>query len=271
MKTTIQTIARLIAAATLGGAFLLGTQGCSVKEDRRPCPCYINLAFPDRAEDDTKPVGVLGWSGGELIRETIIPSEHQPYWVKTVRKGMVTLSAWEGADNARVTGQYVLIPPGFQCDSLYSWHQDVDATGESVYADARLIKQFCRVTVDLKRNEQVMRDFSFLAEGNTCGYDLLSFDAMPGIYRYEPKHVEGESTVSFLIPRQLDESLALSVWFEGDFIATYPLGMYIARMGYDWKAEELGDITVVIDLILGYINIEVAGWEEGAVYQFIEQ
>lgn len=249
-------------------ALLLGA--CTVKEDREPCPCYLNVSFRDR-EHITSEVGILGWDATEVFRAGIDIADHDPYWVKAVRKGTFRLAVYTGAAGTLPADHYAVIPPGSQSDSLYAFHAEVDATGEMAFADVVLRKQFCTVHLDLRKSAEQMRDFRFLVEGGTCGFDLLSFEAVPGIFRHEPSARPGERVVNFRIPRQADESMTVTAWYGGLDAGTFPLGSYIARTGYNWSAEELQDIYVVIDLALGQVTVSVDDWEDGTVFTFIEQ
>ena len=116
-----------------------------------------------------------------------------------------------------------------------------------------------------------MRRFAFLVEGGTCGFDLHTFTPVPGGFRWEGRAAEGERIVRFRIPRQSDDSLSLSLRHDGAPAGSYPLGEYIARLGYDWHAEELQDIYVTIDQVLGLVTVSVSDWEDGAVFHLVEQ
>ena len=116
-----------------------------------------------------------------------------------------------------------------------------------------------------------MRRFGFLVEGGTCGFDLHTFAPVPGGFRWEGRTAEGERIVRFRIPRQSDDSLSLSLRHDGAPAGSYPLGEYIARLGYDWNAEELQDIYVTIDQVLGLVTVSVSDWEDGAVFHLVEQ
>ena len=37
------------------------------------------------------------------------------------------------------------------------------------------------------------------------------------------------------------------------------------------STEELQDIYVTVDLVLGLVTVSVSGWEDGAVFHLIEQ
>ncbi len=268
------------AAALLGGS--LGA--CSVKEDRELCPCYLNVSFTEGDRETVlDEVGLIGWREAGLFRDSILIRDYDPYWVKAVRKGMVRLGAWRGVDLASARDHFVTISTGRQCDSLYAYHEEVDCTGEEAYAEVEFQKQFCTVYVSIRKSEAEMRDFSFLVEGNTCGFDLLDFQPVPGTFRYEPSGEDVSDVVTFRIPRQSDDSMAFPVWHrnageEGSLaggawqrLGVFPLGKYIVRTGYDWKADVLQDVYVVIDLVLGHVVISVDGWEDGVVFHYVEQ
>ena len=241
---------------------------CTVKEDRIPCPCYLNVSFADRGSI-RHPVTLLGWAGNEVFRETINVEEHEPYWVKAVEKGTLTLSAVTGNNTSRVLGHTVTIPSGSQADSLYAFHEDVDCTGEMAYAEVKLHKQFATVRVDINQSASQMKQFRFNVEGNSCGFDLLDYSPVEGPYRFSPEATS--RTVDFRIPRQADSEMTFEIVHNGERIGIFPLGKYIERTGYNWNAEDLQDIFITIDLVIGQIIISVEGWEEGVVIKLIEQ
>ena len=163
------------------------------------------------------------------------------------------------------------IPPGYEADSLYAWAGEVDATGDLAYASVTFRKQFATVFLDIRKSADVVRNCRFLVEGNSCGFDLLDFSPVEGPFRCEPVPREGESIVTFRVPRQGDNSLAVTIRPEESVPARFPLGEYIDRLGYNWKTEELQDIYVAIDLARGLVDVRVADWEEGTTFPLIEQ
>lgn len=249
--------------------------GCSVKEDRADCPCYLNVSFKDsdRVGDI---VGLLGWKELQEFRESVDVSSVEGYWVKPVHRGQLILSVFSGLANAGNESHYAVIPLGSQCDSLYAFHEGVDASGEQAFAEVSLHKQFCTVHLDIMKSAAQMQDYRFVIEGNTCGFDLLDFSPVAGAFRFEPKAAIGERVMSFRIPRQVDDSLELGIWFKDgtgymENAGTFPLGKYIVRQGYNWDAVDLQDIYVKIDVVISRVVISVDGWEDGMVFELIEQ
>jgi hypothetical protein len=139
------------------------------------------------------------------------------------------------------------------------------------YASVTFRKQFATVFLDIRKSADVVRNCRFLVEGNSCGFDLLDFSPVEGPFRCEPAPREGESIVTFRVPRQGDNSLAVTIRPEESVPARFPLGEYIDRLDYNWKTEELQDIYVAIDLARGLVDVQVADWEEGTTFPLIEQ
>ena len=266
---------RLLIPACL--ALLAAGTACSVKEDRGPCPCYLQVSFtePDAAGE----AELLGWRDDRLFRDRIRIEEAHPAWTKPVSKGMLTLSACTGFREAFAEGHQLRIPPGSEADSLYAWFGEVDATGDLAYAQVTFRKQFATVFLDIRKSADVVRSCRFLVEGNSCGFDLLDFSPVEGKFRCEPVPESGSSTgrgtgdgtiVTFRVPRQADTGLMVTIHPDGSLPARFPLGEYIDRLGYNWKTEELQDIYVSIDLARGLADVRVADWEEGAKFPLVE-
>ena len=250
-------------------ALLVAGTACSVKEDRGPCPCYLQVSFAD--PDAAGEAELLGWRDDRLFRERVRIEDARPAWTKPVPKGMLTVSACTGYREAFAEGRHLRIPPGSEADSLYAWSGEVDATGDLAYASVTFRKQFATVFLDIRKSADIVRTCRFLVEGHSCGFDLLDFSPVGGPFRCEPRPRAGESIVTFRVPRQEDNGLAVTIHPEGSVPARFPLGEYIDRLGYNWKTEELQDIYVAIDLARGLIDIRVADWEEGTTFPLIEQ
>jgi hypothetical protein len=240
-----------------------------VKEDRLPCPCYLDVFLPQ--EGNVTKADISLWRDGEICRATVDPSDYPSGWTKPVSKGLLTFACWHGADKDQVTGHYLTIPLGLQCDSLYAYHSLVDATGERARSEVVFHKQFATVHLDIGKDASQMQRFTFLVEGNSCGFDLHTFDPVEGGFRWEGAARPGERIVRFRIPRQGDSTLSLAVRCDGAPAGSYPLGEYITRLGYDWSTEDLQDIYVTVDIILGLVMISISGWEDGTVFHLIEQ
>ena len=227
-------------------ALLAAGTACTVKEDRGPCPCYLQVSFTD--PDAIGEAQLLGWDHDQLFRDHVRIEEARPAWTKPVRKGMLVLSACVGMDESYSEGHQMRIPSGSQADSLYAWFEEVDATGDLAYAKVSFRKQFATVFLDIRKPADVVRSCRFDVEGNSCGFDLLDFSP----------------------PRQSDQGLSVTILPKEGPSARFPLGEYIERLGYNWKTEELQDIYVAIDLVRGLVDVRVEDWEEGTVFPLVE-
>jgi len=249
-------------------ALLAATLSCTVKEDRGPCPCFLQVTFTD--PEASGAVEMLGWNGSALFRDRIRIEDCRPQWVRPVEKCVLVLSACKGIGKAVPEQHRVTIPVNSQADSLYAYHGEVDATGEIARAEVSFRKQFATVFLDIRKPAEVVRTCRFFVEGNTSGFDLLDFSPVPGPFRFIPEPAEGENIVTFRVPRQTDDSLQVTVHPEGGPAVRFPLGEYIGRLGYSWKTEELQDIYVAIDLVRGLVDLRVSDWEQGATFPTIE-
>ena len=72
---------------------------------------------------------------------------------------------------------------------------------------------------------------------------------------------------AFRVPRQKDETLKLLLSKDGNIVETIDLGHLIAKTGFDWKAESLGDIAILCDLPAHTFTITVKEWEGPVTFE----
>lgn len=259
MKALIQTLPLLLLVA---GA-------CSIKENRFECPCYLHVSFEERTAIGHDGVRMIAWNSDEVFHDTDIDiTEHDPYWVRAVRKDQFTLSACRGISGARVSSHAVTVAEGSEFPPAWASYHWIDATGENAYTDFLLHKQYARVRLQCREGGPRMEDLAFTVRGTSCGFDLLSLQAVEGAFRFDP--VNSGDEVCFRVPRQADAALSLSICRNGEYVGDFALGRYLQRCGYDWKALDLKDIDVVLDLVIGKLYLIVDGWEEGSVINLEE-
>lgn len=266
MKTP-EAMDRILAIAGLTALVITGS-GCTVKEDRGPCPCYLQVSFAD--PEAAGPVLLLGWNGSTLFREKVRIEDCRPYWTKPVEKGVLTVSACKGIGRTVPEMHQITIPVHCQADSLYAGFEEVDATGDVAQVRMSLRKQFATIFLDIRKPAETVRACRFVVEGNTSGFDLLDYSPVPGPFRFIPEPEEGKDIVTFRVPRQADDSMQVTIQPGDGLEARFPLGEYIRQLGYNWKTEELQDIYVSIDLARGLVDVRVDEWEEGAEFPIIE-
>ena len=74
---------------------------------------------------------------------------------------------------------------------------------------------------------------------------------------------------SVRIPRQSDASLILSITENEDVLREFALGEYIIKSGYDWTAEDLEDVEVVVDYTKVDVTFRVNDWQDTVSFDVI--
>ena len=187
--------------------------------------------------------------------------------------------------SAGYDGDEIRIPVGEQMDSLYGFFKMYHTRCESVLCDVDLHKEFCTVSFTLGKDGYTS-PYDIEVWGNVAG--VSAWDLMPvkGDFRYAPVQKNGVYQVR--VPRQEDNSLELVMLEMPDHVRhdgrssvgagddgervvvdRLPLGEYIARSGYDWTAEDLADVNVVLDLEMLQVMITVSGWDGVVVMDIV--
>lgn len=244
-------------AALVAGAL---TISCSVKENREPCPCYLEILFPER-DVVTRSVDVGGWNSKFVFSENIDLSKYPEGYLCAVERQSLVVSACTGRDAAGQDGRKVVIPFGSQSDSLYAFYREVDCTGEDASCEVRFYKQFATVNVDIRKSVAEMAKYSVKVSGNTCGFDLLSFVPVIGPFECTAVPVKNDIAFRFRVPRQTDNSMSVQLYKDGSDAGEFALGRLIERMGYNWLDDDLKDVYVTIDHVSATLFIRVEGWE----------
>lgn len=219
---------------------LVALVSCSIKEDRSDCPCWLTVEA-----DNT--VSVNGWFGTRSLFKV-----NGGFIDKKVPRGLVDVVANIGSFSA---------PEGQQMDSLFARRIPVDTDGESAYARVTLCKNFATIELDFKDEDDGRTDYDLLATGTISGVDVRSLNPVEGPFSFIPEPKTDGRGYAFRVPRQKDESLRLELSYNGSPVETIDLGYLIAKTGFDWKAESLGDIAILCDLPAHTFTITVKEWE----------
>ena len=236
---------------------------CSVKEDRQVCPCRLML---DLSQIDTSVVKVLNIhamsSDGIVFSDTLDASCFTDVYVRDVPHSRMRLALWgvDGADNS------LLIPYGRECPSIYMCAFDVEASGETYFKEIELLKNHCRLTVLFNGRDEMPYSLTF--KGNVDGYRADGLPSAGDFACVAYPSADGGSQV--VLPRQKDSSLLLEV--EDDrtsVLKTFAIGEHLAECGYDWTAETLEDVTVILDYHITGITVTFKGWDKEYSYDII--
>ena len=158
------------------------------------------------------------------------------------------------------------VPEGQQMDSLFARRIPVDTDGESAYARVTLCKNFATIELDFKDEDDGRTDYDLLATGTISGVDVRSLNPVEGSFSFVPEPNTDGRGYAFRVPRQKDETLKLLLSKDGNIVETIDLGHLIAKTGFDWKAESLGDIAILCDLPAHTFTITVKDWDGPVIF-----
>ena len=255
-------------ALGLAGAAMVAVS-CSVKEDREPCPSYLEITFPER-NVVSNGVGIGAWNTRFLFFDNIDLGDYPESYLCAVERQELVLCAYTGKNRALREERKMMIPFGSQCDSLYAFYKEIDCRGEIESCEVRFHKQFATVSVDIRKSVSEMKAYTAVIDGNTCGFDVLSFVPVLGPFEYKASAIQNDYLFRFRIPRQLDNSMSLTLYKDNNVVGQYPLGRLIERMGYDWLEDDLRDIIVSIDHVAARLSILIEGWEIAEDFELSE-
>lgn len=259
---------------------LLAATGCTVLEDRLPCPCYLDIDY----REVLSAAWPADWEGCVDVTLYAPP----PVWTENRRMADCPDIEEVAVDKAQVrvvslvhnrplreflsAGTAVTYEAGNQIDSLYVHTETVDCTGEEACSILRPHKQFSTLFFTDESGGDICRSYNLVIRGSTCGFDAADFTAIDGAYLYTVQENDGAGRISVRIPRQLRDDLVLEFWDKESRLKLFssPLGLRIFDAGYDPAAEELPDYEFRIDFRRALVFLRIVDWEEVRVYGLYE-
>ena len=236
---------------------------CTVKEDRGPCPCILDIFLGDSGDIADK-IAVSGWGDGtdRLFLDKIEPEQYSGPYSKKVQKGFLYVSAYGGNDAMTLRGDKLVIPEGKPCDHVWAYKgSTIDATGETAEDHVVLHKQFAVIHVKVELPEQAKGDVVLRAKGTSNGFDISTLEPNRGDFNCFAT-LDAEMHHLICVPRQHDDSLELEVFLDGVLSRTVRAGELIANSGYSWTSEDLEDIYLSLSLFTpGKASVGVSGWD----------
>lgn len=240
----------------------MGAVSCTVKEDREPCPCWLDIDISGCAEH-TRDVYVSAWRGDNIFSDRVSVADYPDVYERTVEKGTVTTSAFCGLLRSTVSGRRIIIPEGCQSDRIRAHAALVDCSGESARDSVELYRQYATVHLSMKRQDGDRYPYSIEIRGDVCGLDYVSLTPVEGDFRFRPE-ADADGTWIFRLPRQeTDGWIGLAILHNGEQVDLLPLNEWIDRSGYSWLDRDLKDIYVGVDYALGKVSVSIQGWETG--------
>lgn len=230
---------------------MTAAQGCSIKEDRRMCPCLLTVSAGCPLTDEAE-IRI----GAET--ETVMPFEGTARLEKEVGKGYVRLCVVQGHSRERVSGDILTIPEGSGSDRMFLWAEEIDCTGETACAEGPLRKEFAELTVTVR--ELPEGEWSMEVDGSTAGYDLSSGQPVAGKLTTLMDSDGGDFRT--VLPRQTGE-VSLVLRNGGLEDRTYGLSGILEDAGYSWREKDLDDIRIEIEYGWTSVTVTVTDWRTG--------
>lgn len=233
---------------------------CTVKENRMACPCALDVTVHG-GNDAT--VTLSMWNPS-LQHSCTISAEGKDRYLLDIPRGYFEVSACTGLNHNLPADGKLVLAEGEQMDELFVGREKLEAVRDSVACDISVHKQYALINIKVVCMSESSLPDPVTLHGNVCGLDLLSLEPVEGGFEVQ-MHPIFREYCRVCVPRQLDNSLTMNI--EG--FGTVPLGEYIAMMGYDWKAEDLDDLEVVVDMLETRVDIRISGWDEGRSFDWI--
>lgn len=240
---------------------MLVESGCNIKEDRRECPCRLNLNLDGVRMEEDDSLELYVSSGEGMVYSTKLGSEEvDATLVMDVPRTSLKLMAWCGGEGMTVRNGLV-IPLGKQCPKVYVYTAEVDASGETCSDTVTMRKNHCVLSVLFKDDD--VGDVGLSLSGNVCGYDEAGLPLEGEFYADIVEDISvSVGCPQVVIPRQCGGEMTLHVNEGTERVRSFPLAEYIVAAGYDWSAPDLPDMIVTIDYVQTTIRLEIPGWDE---------
>lgn len=255
---------KILLALSLSASVLAS---CSIKEDRRACPCLLRLDFssvPESVRAGRMLLSVTSDDGFSLSDTLEMAEVGDLHEVRVPRTG-VRVNLWSEEAAGFVGEDGLVIPFGDDCPPVRMFSSSVATDCETCTEKVSLHKNYCRLTVVTDDDDGGSFPFAIGVYGNIDGYDALGSPRNGEFCHYLVGSPDGSGGVSRVIslPRQTDSSLRLDVSGNAETLKTFALGNYIRQSGYDWTEPDLEDMIVRIDYANTGIAISVGAWEYG--------
>lgn len=248
----------------------------SIEEDRSKCPCWCSVDF---SQVDSS-IGFLHlWffdnTGTLLYRDTVYSWEYDEFYEVRLDRGAVEFYIWGNVlgntllnDNSTLRSS-LLKAETCDADPLYFYGKRLDAGGESCCDTVLMQKEHAVVNILLEGGYAAGSELYIGIEGTTSGLYVNRnlIQERFCTYSYPQANAPEEPCrFSFRLMRQaVLEDLYMTLYTVNDgkkvVIKDCPLGVWLALAGYDMKAENLSDVSLVIDISLGIVSIAAEDWE----------
>lgn len=263
---------------------VLVTSGCSIKEDRWPCPCRLTVEFSDGIRlNNSLPVELVVLSDEKEKEKEVSfnPKDYPSGYRVAVKKGVKHVSASVGRKNCILSGNVICSTSKKEFDPIYIHSSEVACLSEEVKDTIRLHKAFAEIAVELVDPTNTKCSFDVNAEYSNSGLDIFSCtpagDAVSIPLKSDSQRESGYLPIQkidttgrsnrlfrFICPRQKDYKMVLSIYKRnGKKVNSIPLGELMRAAGYSWETVDLKDIFIQIDRTNSGVKLEISDWKTG--------
>lgn len=241
-------------------ASVLALCACSIKENRRVCPCELTVRSSSELRTDGN-VLVSVVQEGTVVKQGMMSREdfEAGTFVLNIPRKPTEVTVFTGiTDMNTVAGRRLDIRADHQCDEVYSVSASIEPDTDSYECIVNPHKNYARLDLCIIG---MMDDASMRVRGSVQGYDLMSLDPCEGLFSCDPDKGNSVGTWRLRLPRQIDDSLVLELDPASESMFTIGLGKMIDASGYSFADEDLLDIAVTVDLTKSSALVKVADWD----------
>jgi len=249
---------------------------CTIKEERSECPCWLTLNYDPiiRTFDYSKALVTVVAS--EVVCQDnvdIIPLEGSGTEYSVPRRQNIATCA-VGYENLWWKGDTLTVPTGLDWGKVFVDTQIVDCSDDLAYASFDVHKEYCQINFILVGlNDASHYPFDIRVRGNSNGIRMRDRKPVHGKFT---TYAQPENTAELFrvrIPRQEANELTADLlirkadhnYAKTDLVMTTDLGVAMESVGYNWGKEDLDDLYVTVDFVLGTFSVSIVPWKESDV------
>ena len=282
------TVGIMLAGSLLAG--IISLPGCTVLEDRDPCPCYLEVDFSqvDKSIREWQ-MWLFSPSGELLFKDTVYRRSYSsPYVVEVPRNTGVQCLLWGNARSGTSLNEsfslYTSLQhlPGLPADSLFFSTDTISTMGEESSLKVVPHKEFATVDICLQGWIGVDFDASMELVCGTQGFyvdrrflagnvssNMKLFDMGDYYTQFRGRILRQPDTENIILSllikkREIDGSIGETL-IDKDI----PIGKYLEENGYDMHTPQMSDIVMDVDYSYTSLVIKAEDWE--ATYSLNEE
>ena len=257
-------------------AATLSLSSCSIKEGRTECPCWLTLNYDSiiRTFDYTK--ALVSVVASEVVCQEnvdIIPLEGSGSEFSVPRRENIAACV-VGHENLWWKQDTLTAPTGLAWGKVFLDTKQVDCSDDLAYTSFRVHKEYCQINFILVGlNDASHYPFDIRVRANCNGIRMRDRKPVHGRFT---SYAQPENTAELFrirIPRQEANELTADLLYrredhdyaEKDLVMTTDLGSVMESIGYNWGKEDLDDLYVTVDFVLGTFSVSIAPWKESDI------